>query len=186
MKRTALTIACCLCILGMHAQVDKKYGIGAVPVVNGRVLLERDVNILGASSQEVFDQAMQWVEQRFVKPTVLKAKVVETDSEAKRIVVTAEEYLVFRNTFLVLDRTRINYWLEITARDNGYTLKMTRISYWYEEERNGGVKFTAEEWITDDECFNKKKTRLLRGTGKFRIKTIDLIDNLSRSLSRQF
>lgn len=186
MKRIALTLACCLCILGMSAQVDKKYGIGAVPVVNGRVLLERNVNALSASSQQVFEQAQKWVEQRFVKPTVLKAKVVETDAEAGRIVVNAEEYLTFRNTFFVLDRTRINYWLEITAKEGGFDMKMTRIGYWYEEERNGGQKFNAEEWITDDECFNEKKTRLLRSTGKFRIKTIDLIDTLSRDLSKRF
>ena len=186
MKRIILTIVCCLCILGMNAQVDKKYGLGAVPVVNGRVLLERDVNTLNANSQEVFDKAMQWVEKRFVKPTVLKASIVEKDSEAKRIVVNAEEYLTFRNTFLVLDRTRINYWLEITAKDNGFTMKMTRIGYWYEEERNGGQKFTAEEWITDDECFNEKQTRLLRSSGKFRIKTIDLIDALSNELTERF
>lgn len=186
MKRIALTIACCFCILSMSAQVDKKYGIGAVPVVNGRVTFERDVNGLNADSQEVFAKAMKWVEKRFVKPTVLKAKIVETDNEAGRIIVNAEEYITFRDKFFVLDRSRINYWLEISAKDNGYTMKMTRISYWYEEERDGGQKFSAEEWITDEECFNEKQTRLLRSTGKFRVKTIDLIDNLSSELKDRF
>lgn len=170
----------------MSAQVDKKYGIGAVPVVNGRVTFERDVNGLNADSQEVFAKAMKLVEKRFVKPTVLKAKIVETDNEAGRIIVNAEEYITFRDKFFVLDRSRINYWLEISAKDNGYTMKMTRISYWYEEERDGGQKFSAEEWITDEECFNEKQTRLLRSTGKFRVKTIDLIDNLSSELKDRF
>lgn len=181
-----MTLACCLCILCMSAQVPQKYGVGAVPVMNGRVLFERDVNNINASTQDVYTKALKWVEQRFVQPTVLKSKIVENDPQVGRIVVSAEEYLTFRNTFLTLDRTRINYLLEITAKDRGYTMKMTRITYWYEEERNGGQKFTAEEWITDDECFNEKQTRLLRSTGKFRIKTIDLIDTLSRKLSEQF
>jgi colicin import membrane protein len=43
---------------------------------------------------------------------------------------------------------------------------------------SGGSTFTAEDWITDDEAFNRKKTKFLKQTGKFRIKTIDLKDKL--------
>ena len=38
--------------------------------------------------------------------------------------------------------------------------------------------FTAEDWITDSEAFNRKGTKFLKSTGKFRIKTIDLKDAL--------
>ena len=186
MKKIVSVLVCCLCLLGASAQVDKKYGIGTVPVVNGRVTLQRHASVSGVGSQEVFDKTVRWVEGRFVTPGVLKAKIVETDSATQRIVVNAEEYLTFRNTLLVLDRTRINYWLEITAKEDGYDMTMTRIAYWYEEERNGGQRFCAEEWITDDECFNSKKTRLLRSSGKFRIKTIDLIDTLNKELNSKF
>ena len=56
---------------------------------------------------------------------------------------------------------------------------MTDIKYRYEEGREGGGQaFTAEEWITDKEAYNKKKTKFLKSTGKFRIKTIDLKDSL--------
>lgn len=187
MKRFIAIILCCLAVFSANAQVPKKYGKGAVPIVNGRVTFERTIHTLdGYSASQIFDQAKQWSEKRFAKPTVLKASIVEMDPIAKRIVLNAEEYITFRNTFLVLDRTRINYWLEITAVDNGFTLKMTRINYWYEEERDGGQRFTAEQYITDEECYNAKQTKFLRGFGKFRIKTIDLVDQLTKEFSDRF
>ena len=46
--------------------------------------------------------------------------------------------------------------------------------------RKGTVDFTAEEWITDEEAFNRKGTKMLPATGKFRMKTIDLMDELAK------
>ena len=55
---------------------------------------------------------------------------------------------------------------------------MTRIRYWYDEARNGGEKYEAEEWIIDEWGLNKSKTKLAPICGKFRKKTIDLKDEL--------
>ena len=38
--------------------------------------------------------------------------------------------------------------------------------------------YSAEEWITDKYCVNKKHTKLLPVSGKFRRKTIDRKDYL--------
>ena len=77
------------------------------------------------------------------------------------------------------DESRITYNFSVVVNNEGITLKMTDIKYRYEEGREGGGKaFSAEEWITDDEAFNRKKTKFLKSTGKFRIKTIDLKDAL--------
>lgn len=61
-------------------------------------------------------------------------------------------------------------------------MTMTRIRYWYDENRDGGEKYTAEEWITDDMALNKKKTKLAPICGKFRRETIDLKDDSSSRL----
>ena len=186
MKRTTLLFIACIAFLSSFAGIDPHYGVGAVPVVNGRVLFEKTITVNGATQEEIFEKAIRWAETRFVKPTVIASKYTETDSINGHFVVNAEEYIIFRNTFLELDKTRINYWYEVSCQDNTVTVRMTRITYWYEEERDGGRRFTAEEWITDEECFNKKQTKFLRGSGKFRIKTIDLFDNLARELMSQF
>ena len=36
------------------------------------------------------------------------------------------------------------------------------------ENRDGGERYSAEEWITDDMALNKKKTKLAPICGKFR------------------
>ena len=42
----------------------------------------------------------------------------------------------------------------------------------------------AEEYITDDQAFNKKKTKMLKIPGKFRKGTIDLKNNLKQELEQ--
>ena len=44
------------------------------------------------------------------------------------------------------------------------------------------IRMTAEEWITDSYCLNKKGA-LKRINGKFRIKTIDLVNELKKEIS---
>jgi hypothetical protein len=59
---------------------------------------------------------------------------------------------------------------------------MSRIRYWYDEARDGGEKYSAEEWIVDDMALNKSKTKLAPICGKFRRETIDLKDTLFKSI----
>ena len=61
-------------------------------------------------------------------------------------------------------------------------MKMYRITYWYDEEFKGGEHFTAEMYITDNEAFNSDKTKMLKKPGKFRVKTIDLKNELAAEL----
>ena len=90
---------------------------------------------------------------------------------------------MFTDRFFVLDRTRINYWVELQCHEGGATIKLTRINYWYEEEREGGLKFSAEEFITDENAFNKKG-KLLKEQGKFRKGTIDFFDRCVAEMTK--
>ena len=54
---------------------------------------------------------------------------------------------------------------------------MSRIRYVYGEGKEQ-QRYKAEEWISDKEAVNKKNTRLLPLSGKFRRKTIDRKDFL--------
>ena len=185
MKRLQLIVMALLASLAGMAQVDAHYGVGAVPVVNNRVTFEKTIPIpAGQDGKEAFGKAVKWMEGRFVTPTVISSKTVTQDDMNDVRIIQAEEWLVFRRRWWELDRSRITYLLEMTSGEKGLTLRMTRIRYLYEEERGGGQRFTAEEWITDDECFNDTKTKFLRGSGKFRIKTIDLFDQLASEVEK--
>lgn len=159
------------------AQVESRYNKGNVPVVNGRVMFEENIPTL-LSQGTAYKRLNEWAQQRFSKPNTIVSKFTTDDATNGILGVTAEEYIVFTSKFFVLDRTRINYWVEIQCADGSATIKLTRINYWYEEEREGGLKFSAEEFITDEQAFNKSGSKMLKDQGKFRRGTIDFFDSL--------
>ena len=87
------------------------------------------------------------------------------------------EKLIFSSTFLSLDYTQCNYVLQATCKDGLATLSMSRITYSYDVQGNV-TNYTAEKWITDHYSMNKKQTRLLPVSGKFRKATIDRKDSI--------
>lgn len=177
MKRILMSICLCLSIMMGWAQVEARYDKGSVPVVNGRVMFQETITTT-LSEGDAYQRISEWAKQRFNKPNVIVSKFTAEDNTNHALSLTAEEYVVFTKKFFVFDRTRINYWLEIQSTEGSTTIKMTRINYWYEEEREGGFKFSAEEFITDDEAFNAKGTKMLKDQGKFRKGTINFFDAL--------
>ena len=106
-----------------------------------------------------------------------QSSVTLQNADQLQIVGNYQEWLVFKNKPLNLDRTRLFYHLFVDCRDGEATVKMTRIVYLYDEERDPQTYY-ANEWITDRYGLNKKKTKLARVSGKFRRKTIDRKDYL--------
>ena len=107
-----------------------------------------------------------------------ESKVALVNKAEKSIAVHVDEYITFSSTFISLDRTRLIYTLQVTCDDHQVTVKAFRISYWYEENRKGGYRYQAETWITDKYAVNKKHTKLLPISGKFRRKTVDRMNEL--------
>ena len=168
---------------GKNKEANKvEYSIGKVPVVNGKVVFEEKIQAKG-SAAEILAKAQQWINKRFSDTEIIKFKQYDQETPGT-LTVKSEEYITFSKKLLELDRTRITYFLDITAKDNSCTMKMYRIAYWYDEENNGGRHFTAEEYITDDEAFNKKKSKMLKIPGKFRMRNIDLKNKLKSELEQ--
>ena len=166
---------------GRDKTLDKsEYQAGAVPTVNGKVVFEESFAAKG-DNKEIMEKAQQWIKKRFSNPEIIKHNIYDEEKPGT-IIVKSEEYITFKKKFFVLDRTRITYFLDIEPKENACTMRMYRITYWYDEEYKGGEHFTAEQYITDDEAFNGKKTKLLKKPGKFRVKTIDLKNTLVEDL----
>lgn len=107
----------------------------------------------------------------------MNSSLVKADTTDYELGARYEEWLVFRNNAISLDRTRFYYVLIAKCQNGKVTIEMCHIKYFYEEERNP-QRYKAEEWITDEEAVNKKNTKLLPFSGKFRRKTIDRKDYL--------
>lgn len=191
MKRLTALAIIVFTIFSAHAQLFKgadketqKIEAGAIPVKNGKVTFENTIPAEGYTAEEVKRAVDAWVKERFVKPTVISVKQFESD-QPETIMLKGEEYIVFKNKFLVLERARIYYYLTLTANDGSCTFNMSRITYWYDDEDdNGGLKMIAEEWITDENAINKKG-ELKKFEGKFRNKTIELKNSLINALAER-
>lgn len=192
MKRFSILLILLLTVAASQAQLFKKadstvqeqYAAGTVPVINGKVTFEEVIPAEGYSAAEVSDIVNAWIKERYVEPTVISVKHFDSGVPGTTVI-KGEEYIVFKNTFFVLSRARTYYFLTLTANDGSCTFNMSRITYWYDDEDDkGGIKMKAEEWITDDNAFNKKG-KMKKFEGKFRSKTIDLKNILVSELTER-
>lgn len=163
--------------------IDAKYLEGAVPEVDGRVVWERDIKVAGKTATQLYDVLLAYC-QEFVKTpqqTEL-SKIVAVNPTDKQLSLRLQEWLVFSSKFLSLDRTKFRYSLLISCKDGMCNVKIAGISYLYEEDRPGSMRVTAENWITDKNSLNKRKDGLQRGVKKFRMKTIDRVEEILQGI----
>lgn len=166
---------------------DPKYGAGAVPVVDGKVVFDFDIQTK-MDGAKTFKRATEWALGRFVEPAVLNANVKLNDSEEKTFKLFSTETMVFKRSAFVTDYTKISYTTIITVKGSVCNIAFTDIVYNYNDNRPEvqATEYAAEDWITDKESMNKAGTKFLKKTGKFRVTTIDLFNNLAKELQNAF
>lgn len=189
MKKILLILLACLPLFAIAKDnkeknnSDPKYLAGALTYEDGKITFTREINAPGLSKDEIYQRMLDWANERFQPEDGMQSRVVYTNKEDGDIAASAEEWMVFSSTALSLDRTRVYYQLTAKAGDGQCLLTMSRIRYWYDEARDGGVRYSAEEIITDEHGLNKSKTKLARVIGKFREKTIDFKDQLFKDIA---
>jgi colicin import membrane protein len=156
---------------------DAKYLKGAVPEVDGKVVFSTTINAPGKSADQVFDIVKAYLEKMTGEKNQVSARIVIDDKEKHELGATFNEWLVFKSTSIMLDQTRMLYAIKAHCSEGKAYIEMSNIRYVYEENRNP-QNYSAEEWISDKEALNKKGTRILPVSGKFRRKTIDRKDFL--------
>ena len=154
---------------------DAKYLKGAVTEVDGKVVFSTTINAPGKTADQVFDIVKTYLTKMTGEKNQEVARIVIDDKEKHELGATFNEWLVFKSNPIMLDQTRMLYALKVRCSDGKANITMSNIRYIYEENRNP-QHYTAEEWISDKEALNKKGTRLLPLSGKFRRKTIDRKD----------
>ena len=165
----------------LWAQDDSKYLAGAVPLENGKVVFAKEINAPSFSKDEVYDKMLDWADGFFSEDG---NRVVYSDKAKGDIAAVGQANLVFQSTALSLDRTEMNYRVTMECENQKCVMKVAGIRYEYNVSyQREPEKYTAEECITDKYCLNKDKTKLNRGNGKFRRKTVDFIDEMFASAS---
>ncbi len=146
---------------------------GIIPEVDGQVVWTETFNVPGATADELYDKAFAYLTELTQGDNQLSgSKVALVNKGEHSIVATIREKLIFSSSFLSLDYTQFNYVLQATCRDGQASLTMNRLTYRYDVQGNVS-DLSAEQWITDKYAVNKKQTRLLPVSGKFRRATVD-------------
>jgi len=166
-------------------ETDAKYMAGAIPEVDGKVILTRTVEVpAGLTQQEVMNRVDSWL-VRCTKDERMhyNQRLPQTADNELQHAYSLE--LTFSKTFLAHDFAEMAYVLAVRYTGSQLVMEMSHINYKY-NENNKPIKYTAEEMIIDKYALNKKKTKLVFGFKKFRMKTIDLLDELQISLQNEF
>lgn len=169
---------------GAVIKTEAKYLDGAITTnAEGKVEFTLDTDANGKSAAEIYNIVYQYMSELTQGENNIKSRMALVNKDQHIIANTMDEWLVFSNSFISLDRTEFKYNLVASIKDNHLTLTLERLYYIYEEDRSTGFKAPAEEVITDKYALNKKKTNLAKIFGKFRRLTIDRKDQIFNDLT---
>lgn len=163
---------------------DAKYlADNAVPMVDGKVCFQQTIDAPQKSAREIYNILLRQLTKMVAEPNQINnSAVVLQDTAKMELGAVFNEWLVFKSVALALDRTQLKFHLLISCSDGKADVRMTHIKYDYDVDRKP-QHYTAEEWITDKYCVNKKHTKLYPVSGKFRRKTIDRKDFIFKKFS---
>lgn len=165
----------------LFAQNDVRYLSGAVPEVDGKVVFSKKIQTPSLSKEQLYEILSDWSANYYNGE---KNRVVYQNPEEGAIACVGNEYLVFSSSALSLDRSQINYLMRIVCQNQSCEIQMSGIRYEYNVSyQKEPEKYSAEEWITDRAAL--KNDKLLRVPGKFRTKTIDLVDKLFNQVTNK-
>ena len=162
---------------------DKKYLAGAVPTENGKVVFNRQLDITGISPQMAIELTQQWASGPLANDGY-SGKIYDIDNNAGSLIINMDGDLVFKSSAFQLDQATISFILDVKFDNNKCMLTFRNIRYLYAINPNNTRRdvIMADSWITDKEALNKAGTKMYAMNGKFRIRTVQLVDYLTESL----
>lgn len=173
---------------GVVLKEDPKYLAGAIQLnADGKVEFVLDTQASGKSADEIYNIVFQYMSKLIKNEQNINSRIALVNRNNKNEQIIAcimDEWFVFNQSFISLDRSETKYQLVATISDNHLRLSMTRIVFNYEEGRSTGFKEPAEKVITDKYALTKKKNDLAKIYGKFRRGTIDRKDQIFNNLTK--
>lgn len=164
---------------GAKLKEAPKYLEGAITFdEQGKIVFDTEIEAPGKSAAQLYDLVFDYMSGLTQDKESKASRMALVNKDEHIIANTMDEWLVFSNSFISLDRTECKYNLIAKITDGKVSLSINHINYIYEEGRQTGFKLPAEEVIIDKVALTKKKNDLARIFGKFRKKTIDRKDQI--------
>ena len=169
---------------GAKLKEDPKYLEGAITFdEQGKIVFDTEIEAPGKSAAQLYNLVFDYMSGLTQDKESKASRMALVNKDEDIIVNTMDEWLVFSNSFISLDRTECKYNLIAKITDGKVSLSINHINYIYEEGRQTGFKLPAEEVIIDKVALTKKKNDLARIFGKFRKKTIDRKDQIFNEIA---
>lgn len=169
---------------GAKLKEDPKYLEDAITFdEQGKIVFDTEIEAPGKSAAQLYDLVFDYMSGLTHDKESKASRMALVNKDEHIIVNTMDEWLVFSNSFISLDRTECKYNLIAKITDGKVSLSINHINYIYEEGRQTGFKLPAEEVIIDKVALTKKKNDLARIFGKFRKKTIDRKDQIFNEIA---
>lgn len=169
---------------GAKLKEAPKYLEGAITFdEQGKIVFDTEIEAPGKSAAQLYDLVFDYMSGLTQDKESKASRMALVNKDEHIIVNTMDEWLVFSNSFIALDRTECKYNLIAKITDGKVSLSINHINYTYEEGRQTGFKLPAEEVIIDKVALTKKKNDLARIFGKFRKKTIDRKDQIFNEIA---
>ena len=170
---------------GQNSDMSFYAAKGAIPEEGGKVVFKDVISAPGKNKEDIFNKLAQWASLRY-EPNSMMGNDYREPNFYKNIeyakITEAAEELVFSVKPLVKSFTQAFYLLNLHASDGKVEFRLHTLSFNVDQGEGEFLRMSAEEWISDDECLNKKG-ELKRRNGKFRIKTIDMVNELKKEIS---
>lgn len=167
----------------------------AIPEVDGKIVFHTSIAAPGQSKEDIYAKVAQWASLRYEANSTKGvytdadfyknleyANVKAVDKQNGKIQCQGAEELIFSLKPLAKNFTQAFYLLDLTVADGHVDFNLHNLAFNVDQGEGVFVRVAAEEWISDKECLNKKG-ELRRIPGKFRIKTIDLVNELEKEIS---
>ena len=169
---------------GTTAKVDMKYLAGAITYNDeNKIEFTLDTDANGKTAKQIYDIVLKYMSELTQNEQNIASRVALVNDAEHIIANTMDEWLVFSQSFISLDRSEFKYQLVARISDNHLNLSLGRITYNYEEGRSTGFKEPAEEVISDKIALTRKQNDLAKIFGKFRKCTIDRKDQIFADLT---
>ena len=169
---------------GAKLKEAPKYLEGAITFdEQGKIVFDTEIEAPGKSAAQLYDLVFDYMSGLTQDKESKASRMALVNKDEHIIVNTMDEWLVFSNSFISLDRTECKYNLIAKITDGKVRLSINHINYTYEEGRQTGFKLPAEEVIIDKVALTKKKNDLARIFGKFLKKTIDRKDQIFNEIA---
>ena len=167
-----------------NKDIPAKYMQGGVPEADGKVTWAKTFKVEGKSAEQIYNNALGYFSSLVKSENQTnKSALAGVNRAEHKIMVRVQEWLIFAQKAMYVDQTKMNYGVSVECTDGECKVVITNISYNYEEGRPSVAHYTAEEMISDKVAFNKKGTGFTKGgTKKFRMGTIDRMENVLKGL----